>query len=86
MANGPGGLYLSTVRQGWKCSIPCKFPDSLLRVKHTEQNAECFLDAPGVDAPSQKWLDPAPSARGAGSLCVLRSVCEANKGVLQVGC
>ena len=33
LANGPGGAYLSTVRQGWKCSIPCKFPDSLLRVK-----------------------------------------------------
>ena len=38
LANGPGGAYLSTVRQGWKCSIPCKFPDSLLRVKHAEQN------------------------------------------------
>ena len=67
LANGPGGAYLSTVRQGWKCSIPCKFPDSLLRVKHAEQNAEFLLMRRALPLTERNVCTRLPpSARGAG--------------------
>ena len=77
LANGPGGAYLSTVRQGWKCSIPCKFPDSLLRVKHAEQNAEFLLMRRALPLTERNVCTRLPpSARGAGgSLSVYYALC-----------
>ena len=70
LANGPGGAYLSTVRQGWKCSIPCKFPDSLLRVKHAEQNAEFLLMRRALPLTHRKGCTPLPPRAALEALSV----------------